>query len=185
MAQLTIDKSTEIYCIADDFCKEFSKEIKKYRIHPDNGKGHRNRSSAMSDAGIITVMICFHYGCFRNLKHFYLFYVAEHLKNEFHNPLSYNRFVELQRKVLIPLALFLKLICFGECTGITFIDSTKMAVCKNKRIKQNRVFKDMATVGKSTVGRFYGYKLHWVVNDRGNCLIFALLRLMWTIGTGL
>jgi hypothetical protein len=91
----------------------------------------------MSDAEIITIMICFHYGCFRNLKHFYLFYVAEHLQSEFSNLLSYNRFVELERKVIIPFALFLKLICFGQCTGITFIDSTKIAVCKNKRIKRN------------------------------------------------
>jgi hypothetical protein len=74
MAQLTTDKITEIYCIADDFCKEFSKEIKKHQILPDDGKRHRNRSFAMSDAEIITIMICFHYGSFRNLKHFYLFY---------------------------------------------------------------------------------------------------------------
>jgi hypothetical protein len=115
-------------------------------------------------------MICFHYGCFRNLKHFYLFYVGKHLRNEFPDLLSYNRFVELERKVMIPFALFLKLICFGECTGITFIDSTKMAVCKNKRIKRNRVFKDIATIGKSTTGWFYGFKLHLMVNDKGELL---------------
>jgi hypothetical protein len=47
MAQLTIDKITEIYCIADDFCREFSKEIQKRQIHPDDAKRHRNRSFAM------------------------------------------------------------------------------------------------------------------------------------------
>ncbi|MDR2385210.1 MAG: IS982 family transposase, partial [Tannerella sp.] len=78
MVQLTTDKIAEIYCIADDFCKGFSKEIKKHQIHSDNGKRHRHRSFAMSDAEIITIMICFHYGSFRNLKHFYLFYVAKH-----------------------------------------------------------------------------------------------------------
>jgi hypothetical protein len=128
----------------------------------------------MSDAGIITVMICFHCGSFRNLKHFYLFYVAKHLQGEFPNLLSYNRFVELERKVMIPFALFLKLICFGGCTGTAFIDSSKMAVCKNKRIKRNRVFKDMATVGKSTTGRFYGFKLHLAVNDKGELLNFCI-----------
>jgi hypothetical protein len=71
MAQLTTDKITEIYCITDDFCKEFSKEIKKYQIHPDDGKRHRNHSFAMSDAEIITIMICFHYGSFCNLNHFW------------------------------------------------------------------------------------------------------------------
>ena len=174
MAQLTTDKITEIYCIADDFCKEFSKEIKKHQILPNDGKRHRNRSFTLSDAEIITIMVCFHYGNFRNLKHFYLFYVAKHLQGEFPKLLSYNRFVELEKKVLIPFALFLKLICFGQCTGITFIDSTKMAVCKNKRIKRNRVFKDMATVGKSTMGWFYGFKLHLVVNDKGELLNFCI-----------
>jgi hypothetical protein len=101
----------------DDFCKGFSKVIKKRQILPDDAKWHRNRSFAMSDAEIITIMIGFHYGSFRNLKHFYLFYVAKHLQSEFHNLLSYNRFVEIERKVMIPFALFFKLICFGECTG--------------------------------------------------------------------
>jgi hypothetical protein len=75
---------------------------------------------------------------------------------------------------MIPFALFLKLICFGQCTGITFIDSTKVAVCKNRRIKRNRVFKDIATVGKSTMGWFYGFKLHLVVNDMGELLNFCI-----------
>jgi hypothetical protein len=75
---------------------------------------------------------------------------------------------------MIHFVLFLKLICFGECTGITFIDSTKMAVCKNKRIKRNKVFKDIATVGKSTMGWFYGFKLHLVINDKGELLNFCI-----------
>jgi hypothetical protein len=174
MAQLTTANIIEIYCIADDFCKEFSKEVTEHQLRPDDGKRHRNRSFAMSDAEIITLMICFHYGSFRNLKHFYLFYVGEHLRSEFPNLLSYNRFVELERKVMLPFALFLKLICFGKCTGITFIDSTKIAVCKNKRIKRNRVFKDIATVGKSTMGWFYGFKLHLVVNEKGELLNFCI-----------
>ncbi|MDR3141172.1 MAG: IS982 family transposase [Tannerellaceae bacterium] len=163
-----------MYCIADDFCREFSKEIKKRQMPPNDDKRHRNRSFTMSDAEIITIVICFHCGSFRNLKSFYLFYIGKHLQSEFPNLLSYNRFVEPERKVMIPFALFLKLICFGECTGITFIDSTKMAVCKNKRIKRNRVFKDMATTGKSTTGWFYGFKLHLVVNDKGEPLSFCI-----------
>jgi hypothetical protein len=95
MAQLTTDEITEIFCIADDFCKEFEQELKKHQIQDNDGKHHRNRKFAMSDAEIITVMICFHYGSFRNLKHFYLYYVGEHLQSEFNNLLSYNRFVEL------------------------------------------------------------------------------------------
>jgi hypothetical protein len=81
---------------------------------------------------------------------------------------------------MIPVLLFLKPVCFVECTGITFVDSTKIAVCNNKRIKRNKVFKDPAAVGKSTMGWFFGFKPHLICNDRGNCRIFALPEEMWT-----
>ncbi|MDR1055809.1 MAG: transposase [Prevotellaceae bacterium] len=75
---------------------------------------------------------------------------------------------------MIPFALFLKLVCFGECTGITFIDSAKIAVCKNKRIKRKRVFKDAASISKSTPGWFYGFKLPLAANDKGGLLYFCI-----------
>ena len=121
MAQLTKDKITEIFCISDDFCKNFNKELKTHLLTSDDGKKHRNRKHEMSDSEIITILICFHYGCFKNFKYFYLYYVKEHLKEEFPNLLSYNRFIELERKVMLPLVMFLQLVCFGHCTGITFI----------------------------------------------------------------
>jgi hypothetical protein len=69
---------------------------------------------------------------------------------------------------------FLNTICFGKCTGITFIDSTKISVCHNKRINRNKVFDDIAKIGKNTMGWFYGFKLHLVCNDRGELLSFCL-----------
>lgn len=62
----------------------------------------------------------------------------------------------------------------GECTGISFIDSTILRVCHNKRIKRNKVFKDLAKVGKSTMGWFFGFKLHLIINDKGEILSFYL-----------
>jgi hypothetical protein len=70
--------------------------------------------------------------------------------------------------------LFLHHRCRGGCTGISFIDSTVLRVCHNKRIKRNKVFKGMATVGKSTVGWFFGFKLHLIINDKGEILSFYL-----------
>lgn len=173
---LTKDKITEIFCIADDFCKEFNQEFKNYQLKPTDGKKHRNRACAMSESEIITILLCFHFGSFKNFKHYYLFFIGEHLKEEFPNQLSYNRFIQIEHKVLVPMILFLKLICFGECTGITFVDSTKIAVCHNKRIKRNKVFQNMAEVGKSTMGWFFGFKLHLVCNDKGELLNFCLTK---------
>lgn len=173
---LTKDKLTEIFCIADDFCKEYASEVKKHQLAPIDGKKPRNRSCMMSDSEMITILLCFHFGSFRNFKHYYLYYVGIHLKDEFPNLLSYSRFVQLQHRTFIPFVLFLKLICFGESTGITFIDSTKIAVCHNKRIKRNKVFKEIAEIGKSSMGWFLGFKLHLVCNENGELLNFCITR---------
>ena len=130
----------------------------------------------MSDAEMITILVLFHSNTFRNFKHFYLFYVCRELKEEFPNLLSYTRFVERMPRVAIPLLLFLKLALMGECTGITFIDSTRIPVCENKREYSNRVFKGYAHKGKSTMGWYYGFKLHLLCNERGELLNFALTK---------
>ncbi len=171
---LTQDKITEIYCIADDFCKEFAPEFKTHKMLPDNGKKHRNRSCEMSDSEIMTILLLFHFGTFKNFKHYYLHYIGVHLRKEFPKQLSYSRFVAIEHRVFVQMMFFLNTVCLGQCTGITFIDSTKISVCHNKRIKRNKVFDGIAKVGKSTMGWFYGFKLHLVCNDRGELLSFCL-----------
>jgi hypothetical protein len=172
---LTKDKITEIFCIIDDFLKIYFKEIQKYKMLPStDGKKHRNRNCEMSDSEIMTILLLFHFGTFKNFKHYYLHYICEHLKKEFPKTLSYNRFVSIEHRVFVPMSLFFNTLCLGKCTGITFIDSTKISVCHNKRIKRNKVFKGIAQVGKSTMGWFYGFKLHLVCNDKGELLSFCL-----------
>ena len=128
----------------------------------------------MSTGEVITLMVLFHYGSFRNMKHFYLHYVRVHLYHLFPNTVSYNHFVELMQTTALPMTLFLKSQCLGQSTGIFFIDSTPVRVCKNKRIKRNKVFKGIASTGKSTMGYFHGFKLHPVVNDKGEILNFII-----------
>lgn len=96
------------------------------------------------------------------------------MQQEFPQTVSYNRFVELSRSTLMPMAIFLKTCCLGVCSGISFVDSTPIRVCHNKRIKRNKVFKGIAEVGKSTMGWFYGFKLHIVLSDKGEILNFAI-----------
>ncbi len=172
---LSADKVNEIFCIADDFCKEFDKSIEKNSLRAD-GKKHRNRKGQMADSEIMTILICFHFNTYRNFKHYYLSYVKGYLKDCFPKAVSYNRFVELESRVAVQMAMFLELFCFGECTGISFIDSTCIPVCHNKRIKRNKVFKGYAELGKSTMGWFYGFKLHLICNERGELINFMLTR---------
>ena len=168
------DKVAEIFVIADDFCKLFEEEFKKHSLPSTADCKKRNRKAGLSESEIITILIAFHGGSFRNFKHFYVHYVSLHMKDCFPDLVSYNRFIELSHRVAVPFMLFLHYKCKGECTGISFIDSTILRVCHNKRIKRNKVFKGFAKVGKSTVGWFFGFKLHLIINDKGEILSFYL-----------
>jgi len=81
--------------------------------------------------------------------------------------------VELIPSTVLPLCAYLRH-CFGPCTGISFMDSTPLAVCHNRRIAQHKVFAGVATRGKTSVGWFFGFQLHLVFNDRGELLNIAL-----------
>jgi hypothetical protein len=166
---IDFNKITDIFCVVDEFCNEFDKTTEPYLL----GKPSK-RPPVMSKSEVISICLLFHLSGFRCFKHFYMFYVQRHMQAEFPRTVSYNRFVELSASVLMPMTIFLKTCCLGACTGISFVDSTPIRVCHNKRIKRNKVFKGIADVGKSTMGWFYGFKLHIVINDKGEILNFAI-----------
>ena len=164
-------KVTEIYCMADDFCKEFTLQQEKYMIK-DMKTMHRNKPNRMSDAEIMVILILFHSGGFRCFKHYYKEYVCKHLKHLFPRQVSYNRFVELEEEVLLPMTIFIKKVLLGTCTGISFVDSTPLRVCRNQRILIHKTFEGLAERGKCSMGWFFGFKLHLIINDRGEILNF-------------
>lgn len=169
---ISTHKITEIFCAIDDFCLVFEPALHQKLI--STGKKTRIRKSTMSMSEVLTITVLFHLSGIRCFKHFYISYVQVHLKDDFPNTVSYNRFVELMQSNVLPLTLFLKTCCLGECTGISFVDSTPIRACKNKRITRNKVFKNIASIGKSTMGWFYGFKLHIIVNDKGEILDFVI-----------
>jgi hypothetical protein len=61
-------------------------------------------------------------------------------------------------------------------TGISYIDSTPLAVCKNIRIDRNKVFSELAERGKCCMGWFFGFKLHIIVNEIGELLSFQITK---------
>ena len=71
-----------LFCILDEFCKNLDAELtKNLHIAPiDEGyKRMRNRKGQMSKSEIMTILLCYHFGSFRNFKHYYLFFIKEHL----------------------------------------------------------------------------------------------------------
>jgi transposase len=169
------NKITEIFVQVDDFTIDFEQEIKNYQLKDPNSKS-RNRKTSLCESEIITILIAFQSGHFTNLKHFYLHHICVHYRDCFPRLVSYNRFVELQHRVALPMMLFLKMQCLGQSTGINFIDSTHIKSCHNRRIHNHKVFKGVAERGQCSIGWFYGFKLHLIINDRGEILSFYLTK---------
>ncbi|MDD4958334.1 MAG: IS982 family transposase [Gallionella sp.] len=151
----------KLFCDIDDFCAVFIPEWQRTRLL--NGRCKRNTPKMLCESG------------YRTLKWFYTKHLAQNLKGEFPNLPSYNRFVELMSEILEPLTAFMQSRC-GQSRGIAFVDSTPLRVCENIRIPRHKTFKELAGRVKSSTGWFYGFKLHFMVNDCGEILSFCLTR---------
>ena len=80
---ITDDKVIEIFFIIDEFCKEFEQEMSKQPVLGSDGVRRRNRKANMSHSEIMTILLLYHFGTFRNFKHFYMHFIKVHLAQEF------------------------------------------------------------------------------------------------------
>ena len=161
----------ELFCDVDDFCRLFLPTWHRQLL--TSGERKRQRASRLTLGELMTILIYFHQAQYRNFKAFYLLHLCRHCRGEFPNLLSYNRFVALIPTALMPMCIYLHT-RRGEDTGIAFIDATSLVVCHHRRIHSHQVFKKVARRGKTSMGWFYGFKLHLVVNDRGELLAFRI-----------
>jgi hypothetical protein len=161
----------ELFCAVDDFCQAVEPEGKARWL--SDGTRRRARAGQLCTSEIMTILIHFHQSQYRTFKAYYTQQVKLHLRGEFPALVSYGRFVQLIPRVLALLCTYL-FTCFGTCSGISFVDSTALAVCNNRRIHHHKVFAGVAARGKTTMGWFFGFKLHLIVNDRGELLGFCL-----------
>ncbi len=165
---LTRDEITEIFCSVDDFCSQINDFVStgslfdspldislvpfsKFSLHPSE---------------VITLLICYHHSGFRSLKSFYNDFAKVYLIQDFPSLPSYNRFVELQSMSIFHNFLFTKFCTCSPCDGISFIDSFRLPVCLNRRIHQHKVFDGIAQRGHTSMGFFYGFKGHIVINSK-------------------
>jgi hypothetical protein len=160
-----------MYCDIDDFCKAFEEYWHSHLI--TDGKPII-RQCTMSLSEIMTIAVFFHLSECRHFKGYYKRLICGQMKDCFPKRLSYNRFVEVMQVAVVPLTVYMMKGRVGKCSGVSFGDSTSLSVCKNKRIKRNKVFKGIAEIGKTTVGWFYGFKLHLTINDKGEILSFCI-----------
>jgi hypothetical protein len=161
----------ELFCRIDDFWKNFEPLWKSHLL--SQGKSIPKRPSALSMSEVMIITVLFHSVRYRDFKTFYQRHLSVYFKKEFPTLTSYTQFLELKKRALFPLYVFLFSL-LGSCTGISFVDSTSLAVCHPKRIHSHRVFRGLAKRGKTTKGWFYGFKLHISTNEKGELLAFFL-----------
>lgn len=151
-----------IFCDIDDFCLLFKPHWQARLLETR----HRHRASTLCLSEVMTIIVLFHASSYRNFKAYYTEQVMMHYAGAFPRLVSYNRFVELMPAALVPLCGYLQA-RKGTCSGISFVDSTSLKVCHNRRIHAHQVFAGCARRGKTSVDWFYGFKLHLVINDCG------------------
>jgi len=161
----------ELFCDVDDFCLWFARCTPRRVLGLVKAKRGPKPSLVMSE--IMTIIIHFHQSHYRDFKAYYAQHVLVHLRSEFPGLVSYTRFVELMPAALLPLCVYLHS-RLASSHGLAFIDSTPLPVCHNKRISRHKVFAGLAARGKTSMGWFYGFKLHLIVDERGELLAFYL-----------
>ena len=163
-----------LFCEIDDFFLAYEKWMAtQCRFPKEIPSETRGRRRNLHPSEVMTLLIAFHQSGYRTLKHFYEKHVCVYWSAEFPHLVSYSRFVQLQEEVLTLLTLYLSA-HLGTCSGISFVDSTRLRVCDNKRISSHRVFSAAAERSKTSMGWFYGFKLHLLINDKGEILDVAL-----------
>lgn len=163
-----MESLVELFVHVDDFCQVFLPQREQHLLQ--SGLMQRQRERSLSLSEVMTILIHFHQSQYRNFKAYYCEYVLPHLRSEFPDLVSYTRFVDFIPSALLPLWAYFRQTCLGDCTGISFINSTSLDVCLNQRIASHKVFAGLAERGKTSTGWFFGFKLHLVINDRGKLL---------------
>ena len=158
-----------LFCEIDDFFLAYEKWVSTQCLPETTPLETRGRPRRLHPSEVTTILIAFQQSNYRTFKHFYLKHVCVYWRAEFPHLVSYSRFVQLQKEVLTVLTFYLST-HLGTCSGISFVDSTRLRVCDNRRISSHRVFVSEAGCSKTSMGWFYGFKLHLVINEQGEIL---------------
>lgn len=153
---------TTIFCLIDNFCQEYKKWEHNQLLPSSN---QRNRAGQLSLSELLTVVLYFYLSPCRDFKNYYLYFLPNKYKGYF-KLVGYSRIIQLMPRLILPLSIIIQSF-FGEETGIYYIDSTKLQICHGKRTKGNKVFKNIAKIGRSSYGWFMGFKLHIIINNKG------------------
>ena len=164
------DSTIALFCCLDDFAR-LVEDWERHHLIPSHRQ--RRRAGKLSLGEMLFIMVLFHISAYKDFKHFWFYGLSQEYGDCFGDLPNYSRCVSLKPRLLLPFYLLLHYFR-GERTGIYFADSTKLAVCHNARISRNRVFQGMAKRGRTTMGWFFGFKLHLLINHKGQIMAFRI-----------
>lgn len=166
---MTIDITALFTCL-DDFCKLYETALKAQALP---ARQQRQREGYLSLSELLFIEVFFHFSAYKDFKHYYLYGMCCEHRDKFRKLPSYQRFVSLKKQLFMPLTVLLQSLK-GEETGIYFADSTSLKVCHNKRISNHKVFNGLAARSKSTMGWFFGLKLHLILNHKSEIMAIKI-----------
>jgi hypothetical protein len=167
MTILNTTKLTEIFIFCDDFEQVFQPYCQE-KLIGQSFEGQLSKSEMMS------IYIFYHHSGIRCFKWYYDFVILRHLESYFPLAYSYSRFIQCLPSIQLDLFAFLCLFCLKAPSQANFIDSKKLSVCHNKRIHQHKTFQNIASRGKTSVGWFFGFKLHLIINQYAQIVRFKI-----------
>lgn len=170
--QFTENKLIELFIEIDDLLQAYE----SYKATQTLGRIRQpTRVPALSGSEVCTIWVCYHYSGYKCFEYYYKNKVLKELREYFPNVPTYETFLQYIPKAKGALYLWLLYTCGrSDRTGLYYIDSKRLQVCHLKRQHSNKVFKDIARKGKSSMGWFFGFKLHLVVNQIGQVVAFDL-----------
>lgn len=162
-------KLIEVFIVCDDFCNALT------HWQTQQGQPVTCRAGQLTDSEMLAITIFYHYSGAKCFEYYYRNCVEMQLGSYFPQLITYERFVARMPRLLPGLFVLLKWQC-GQAkrTGFYIADSKPLAVCDNHRINSNKVFAGLAARGKSSMGWFYGFKAHLVINQYGELVNFVL-----------
>jgi Transposase DDE domain len=122
---------------------------------------------------MLFIMVLFHLSPYKNFKVFHLHGIGHEHRACFGDLPHYDRSVSLMPRLFAP-RMVLPHSLSSEQTGVYFADSTKLAVCHNRRIDRHKVFAGLAARGRTGMGWFYGLKRHFVINHKGQIMALKI-----------
>lgn len=168
--QFSENKLIKLYIEIDDLLIAY----KNYQArHEPKRQRRATRVPALSASEVATILVCYHHSGYKCFEYYYRSKILVALRSYFPDAPSYEGFLRYIPMVQDVLYLWLLYTCSqSKRTNLYFMDSKKLEVCHPKRQHSNKVFAHIARKGKSSMGWFFGLKLHLVINDLGQITAF-------------